>query len=310
MQPKRILVTGGGGFIGKHLIERLLSQGHTVSVLDIVAPAIKHQNLNYISGSFLHSEVVVGAIKGMQVLYHLAATKFPQNANAEPIADISENIVGSAQLFQLAVENGLEKTIFCSSGGAVYGETNAVPIREDQPTIPIAAYGMSKLAVENYLRFFGRQGEMQTVSLRVANPYGPKQNINNAQGALTTFCAKAIREEKIEIWGDGSVERDYIFIADVIDAFVACLDTDLDGRPINIGSGVGLSLNEIIQQIRDVQDTNISVQYFPGRAFDVPKNFLDISRAKEILNWSPKTDLSDGIRTTLDYIKENANKDR
>jgi UDP-glucose 4-epimerase len=303
MQPKRILITGGGGFIGKHLVERLLGMGHFVSVLDIVAPEIKDKNLTYVSGSFLDDDVVLGAIQGMDVLYHLAATKFPQKANAEPIVDISENIIGSARLFQAAVNCGVERSVFCSSGGTVYGETNAVPIHEDQPTSPIAAYGVSKLAIENYLRFFGRQSDMKTVSLRVANPYGPKQNVQNAQGALTTFCHKATLAQQIEIWGDGKVERDYIFINDAIDAFVACLDAELDGRPINIGSGIGISLNTILEHIRVVSGVDLNVKYLPGRAFDVPKNYLDINRAARVLNWTPRTSLGAGITMTLDHMR-------
>ena len=128
MQPNRILVTGGGGFIGKHLVERLLSEGHGVTVLDIVAPHTTHHNLNYILGSFLDVDKVNQAMQDAHVLYHLAATKFPQKANVEPVTDISENIIGSARLFEAAVQSGIERTIFCSSGGTVYGETNAVPI--------------------------------------------------------------------------------------------------------------------------------------------------------------------------------------
>ena len=303
MQPRRILVTGGSGFIGKHLVERLLDLGHRVLVLDIAAPEIAHQNMDFTSGSFLDPDMIEGAMKDVDVLYHLAATKFPQKANAEPLIDISENIVGSARLFQSAVENDVGRVIFCSSGGTVYGETNAVPIHEDQPTNPIAAYGVSKLSIENYLSFFGRQSDMKTVSLRVANPYGPKQNIQNAQGALTTFCNKASLGQKIEIWGDGSVERDYIFIHDVIDAFTACLDADLDGRPINIGSGTGVSLNTILEQIRDVYGAKLDVKYLPGRAFDVPKNYLDINRAAQVLNWTPRTPLRAGIAMTLEYMR-------
>jgi UDP-glucose 4-epimerase len=303
MQPNKIMVTGGGGFIGKHLVDRLLDQGHRVLVLDIAPPEISHPNLDYVSGSFLDADLIVASMVDVDVLYHLAATKFPQKANAEPIQDISENIIGSARLFQVALERNVSRTIFCSSGGTVYGETNAVPIREDQPTNPIAAYGVSKLAIENYLSFFGRQGDMKTVSLRVANPYGPKQNIQNAQGALTTFCNKATLGEQIEIWGDGTIQRDYIFIKDVIDAFVACLDADLDGMPINVGSGDGVSLNMILDHIRALPRTTVDVEYLPGRAFDVPKNFLDITRAAQVLNWTPCTSLREGITETLNFIR-------
>jgi UDP-glucose 4-epimerase len=303
MQRKQILVTGGGGFIGKHLVARLLDQDHSVTVLDIAPPEISNPNLIYISGSFLDTDLVASSMKGTDVLYHLAATKFPQTANANPITDISENIIGSARLFEAAVKCGVERTIFCSSGGTVYGATDAVPIHEDQPTNPIAAYGVSKLSIENYLNFFGRQGDMKTVSLRVANPYGPEQNVKNAQGALTTFCHKATSGQQIEIWGDGLVERDYIFICDVIDAFVACLDADLDGRPINIGSGKGVSLNTILDEIRQVWGAKLDVEYLPGRAFDVPKNYLDINRAARILNWTPRTTMRDGIAQTLEYMR-------
>lgn len=309
MQPKRILVTGGCGFIGKHLVDRLLDHSHNVVVLDIVEPETVHQSLQYISGSFLDAKMVAQATKGANVLFHLAATKFPQEANKEPILDISENIIGSAQLFQSALECGVERAIFCSSGGTIYGETNDTPIRENQPTKPIAAYGVSKLAIENYLSFFGRQGNMKTVSLRVANPYGPKQNVRgvanaqNAQGALTTFCNKAVLGQQIEIWGDGLVERDYVFISDVIDAFMASLDANLDGHPINIGSGLGVSLNTILSEIKHVWGAKLDVEYLPGRSFDVPTNFLDINRAAVILNWAPRTSLREGIAETLDFIR-------
>jgi UDP-glucose 4-epimerase len=303
MQHKRILVTGGEGFIGKHLVARLLGLGHKVTVLDIAEFQSEHQNLDHIQDSFLNTETVEQAMSGVDVLYHLAATNLPQNANLEPIMDISDNIVGSAKLFQAAVEKNVERIIFGSSGGTVYGEMKAAPIHEDQPTNPIAAYGVSKLSIENYLKFFGRQSDMKTVSLRVANPYGPMQNIQNAQGAVTTFCHKAVSGQQIEIWGDGLVERDYVFITDVIDAFVACLDADLDGRPINIGSGKGVSLNTILDEIRQVWGAKLDVEYLPGRAFDVPKNYLDINRAARVLDWAPRTALRDGIALTLDHMR-------
>ena len=306
--PCVAVVIGGGGFLGNALVGRLLEAGHEVRNLDFVANRQPHPRLSHWPGSFLEHGLVREALSGADTVYHLAATGFAREANANPARDAEENIVGTLNLLATAAEAGVARLVFCSSGGTVYGPTDAVPIVEDAPTNPVTAYGASKLACEKYMRLYDASspagignGRMRTVSLRVANPYGPGQNITKAQGALTTFCHLAQRGEPISIWGDGTVERDFVHVSDVARAL------DLAGRAgssawgteINIGSGEGVSLNRLIALIAEAMGRAPEVRYSPGRGFDVPKNYLDISRAEALLGWRPQVALKDGIAELL-----------
>ncbi|MDS9469133.1 NAD-dependent epimerase/dehydratase family protein [Paracoccus sp. MBLB3053] len=302
-----ILVIGGSGFIGRYLVEALLTAGHEVRTLDLGPGRVSHPDLTHWSGSFLQQELLHEAMTGVGTVYHLAATAMPREANMNPPRDCAENVVGTLGILEMALTRGVGRLVFTSSGGTVYGPTEVVPIPEDHATFPINAYGVSKLACEKYLRLYDGRGDgvpLSTLSLRIANPYGPYQNTRKAQGALTTFAAMAVRGETIQIWGDGSVERDFIHVRDVARAIVTAGDSAVSGTEINIGSGQGTSLNRLLELIEASLGHAVSRDYLPGRSIDVPRNYLDITRARTELGWSPEVDLAAGISELLTHFRE------
>lgn len=297
-----VVVTGGSGFIGHSLIRHLLANGYRVRNIDLKPSRLESGQLSHWPGSFQDRVLLSEALVEADTVYHLAATRFPREANRDPAQDARENIVGTLGLLDAAVERGVRRFVFCSSGGTVYGLTPHVPIREDHPTNPISAYGVGKLAIEKYLRIYAQQHGIGTVALRIANPYGPLQNVAKAQGALTTFCVKAVRDEEIEIWGDGTVRRDYIHVEDVALALLTAAENSVSGQEINIGSGVATSLGDLVRSISAQLGRAVRHRHFEGRTFDVPFNVLDIGLADRILGWRPQVPLERGIEELLAHI--------
>lgn len=298
----KVLITGGGGFIGTALTRLLLGQGMEVRNLDFVANRFSDPRLLHFQGSFLDHGLMREAMAGVDCVFHLAATTFTREANKNPLRDAQENTLGTLALLDYACEAQVARMVFCSSGGTVYGPTDCDPISEATPTNPISAYGISKLSCEKYLRLYDAgsasgvgNGILTTIALRVANPYGAGQNISKAQGALTTFCHRAVQGEMIEIWGDGKVERDYIDVRDVARALLAAARASASGTEVNIGSGRGTSLNELISVISQHLGRMPQVSYHPARSFDVPRNVLDITKAATLLGWRPEISLEDGV---------------
>ncbi|MFD1880318.1 NAD-dependent epimerase/dehydratase family protein [Paracoccus pacificus] len=296
-QEKIVLVTGGGGFIGQALLPQLVAEGWQVRNLDFIPGLFEHPAVSHWQGSFTNGDLLHESMNGVDCILHLASTHFPREANAHPDADAASGILGIIAMAQMAEDRGVGRIVLASSGGTVYGSPEQVPIVETHPTRPITAYGISKLAAEHYLRFFDTRG-IRTLSLRIANPYGPGQNIRKAQGALTTFCHHAAKGLPIEIWGDGSVERDFIHVDDVARALVLAADAEAHGTEINIGSGQGLSLNLLLDLIRE-NGFKPDVVYQPARSFDVPRNVLAIDRARELLGWTPQVRIETGIAQML-----------
>lgn len=308
--PQVAAVVGGSGFIGNAVVGALLEAGvGEVRNLDLMPGPRNHPHLHHFQGSFQQSAIARTALAGADCVYHLAATGFVREANANPLNDAQENVIGTIQLLDLAREAGVGRFLFCSSGGAVYGQTSGdTPIHEDIPTRPLNAYGASKLACETYVRLYNSDHGMRTLTLRVANPYGQGQNIARAQGALTTFCYRAVRRETITIWGDGSVVRDYIHVRDVAEAMLLAATAGAHGTEINVGSGEGVSLLELVELIKDLIGEAPDVSYTEGRSFDVPRNVLDIGRAREMLGWTPRTCLREGVAALISMLQEQSGR--
>lgn len=300
---KKILVTGGSGFLGQHLVEALLALGENVRNLDLNEPSVKHERLEFIKGSFTNPDLIDEALTGCDVVFHLASTTVPKTSNDDPIFDINTNLIGTVAMLNTAVAKKLDKFIFISSGGTVYGSPTQLPVPEDHQTDATCSYGVIKLAIEKYLQIYHQQHGLNTCSLRLSNPYGEHQRIDLGLGAVTTFCHKALNDEPIEIWGDGSVVRDFIYVRDAANAMVLAMNSECSGSVINIGYGSGISLNNLIEKIEMTLGYEVQKTYYPGRGFDVPEIYLDISRAKDVLGWVPETSLNDGIKLLLDSVR-------
>jgi UDP-glucose 4-epimerase len=194
------------------------------------------------------------------------------------------------------------RIVFISSGGTVYGNPVYLPIDEKHPTDPLVSYGITKLAIEKYLHLFEHLHGIKAISLRVANPYGERQRIETAQGAVGVFLHRAISGKPLDIWGDGTVTRDYIHVSDVAEAFVQAIDYRGGKRTFNISSGVGVSLNELIGMLEVVLGRPIERNYLPGRPFDVPASVLSNKLAIDELNWAPQISMSSGIERTARWM--------
>jgi UDP-glucose 4-epimerase len=197
----------------------------------------------------------------------------------------------------------MRKVVFASSGGTVYGVPETVPISEDHPTNPISSYGIVKLAVEKYLGLFHHLYGLDYTVLRISNPYGPYQDPKGQQGAISVFLHRIYEGRPISTWGDGAVVRDYLYVSDLMDALVRVTEVESRERVLNIGSGRGTSLNELVQLMAEVVGEQPAVEYLPARALDVPVSVLDIGRARAELGWSPKTELVEGIARTWEWIR-------
>lgn len=307
---QRFLVIGGAGFIGSHLCDALLADGHAVRVFDrIGVPKYRNfaanEGIEWIEGDCTSSADIEHAVAGCQIVFHLVSTTLPKSSNDDPIYDVESNVVGTLRLLDSAKRAGVEKVVFVSSGGTVYGIPKTVPIKESHPTDPVSSYGIGKLAIEKYLSLYHVLHGLEYTVLRVANPYGERQRAVASQGAVAVFMHRALRGEAIEIWGDGSVVRDYIHVSDVVDALRKAAFHQGRARLFNIGSGQGKSLNDILDAMETLLQRPVARNYFAGRAFDVPANVLDIESARMHLGWSPQVAFGDGLARTKRWLSEN-----
>ncbi len=303
----KCLILGGKGFLGSHLADALVTHGYDVRVFDRHgAITLSHPrtslSVEWVDGDLNHEGDLHDALAGCDVVFHLVSTTLPISSNADPVFDIESNLVGSLRLLNHALVAGVKRIVFISSGGTVYGLPRYLPIDEAHPTDPICSYGIGKLAIEKYLALYQRLHGLGSVVLRLSNPFGERQAHSN-QGAVNVFLKKALRGETIEIWGDGSIVRDYIFIDDCVDAMLKALTYPSTTPSVfNIGSGVGMSLNELLAEIEQVTGKETKRVYTKGRTFDVAKSVLAIGKAKDHLGWQPTTPFREGLRRTAQWL--------
>jgi len=303
----KITIFGGGGFIGSTIADRLLEEGHDLRIFERprVEPYRKFSGadkIEWITGDFSSTHDVSAAIEGVDAVMHLVSTTLPKNSNDDPVYDVQSNIVATLQMLNAMAAQGVSKIIFISSGGTVYGNPQYLPIDEKHPADPLVSYGITKLTIEKYLQIFERAHGIRAISLRVANPYGERQRIETAQGAVGVFLHHALKGIPIEIWGDGSVTRDYIHISDVAEAFVKALEYQGEKRIFNISSGTGTSLTELVAMLEGVLGKPVECRYLQARPFDVRASVLSNALAREELKWAPKTSMPEGLKRTAEWM--------
>lgn len=309
----KILIFGGGGFIGSAIADRLLADGHSLRIFE--RPRVEAyrkfestESVEWVTGDLMSKHDVTEAIDGMDAVLHLVSTTLPKTSNDDPIYDVQTNLVATLQMLEAMVAKNVSRIVFISSGGTVYGAPNYLPVDEKHPTDPQVSYGITKLAIEKYLLMYQHLHGIKATVLRVTNPYGERQRVETAQGAVGVFLSRALKNESIQVWGDGSVTRDYIYVSDVAEAFALALRYEGPHSVFNISSGKGVSINELIERIEIVLGGAIDKLYLAGRSYDVPINVLDNTLAAQELNWTPKVGLEEGLNLTSAWMKRTLGK--
>ena len=303
-----ILVTGGAGFIGSHVVDAYINDNHNVVIVDdmsrgrkeFINPRATFHQIS-ISDPQLANIIQKESIK---VISHHAAQISVSDSVKNPVKDAESNIIGTLQLLQNAVECGIDKFIFASTGGAIYGEQDYFPAREDHPQKPTSPYGLSKLSVEGYLKFYKEQYGLKSIIFRYGNVFGPRQNPNGEAGVVAIFNNRLLKGQAPIINGDGEQTRDYIFVRDVVNANLLALK--LNGSDtFNVGTGQETSVNELTHLILEVAESKIDVQTSKKNNFEQRRSCLDYKKLKESLNWSPKVSLKEGLSETFIFFKNN-----
>jgi len=293
-------VLGGGGFIGTNLCRRLAGRGARVRAFSrhFAFPEAM-TGIDLRTGDFRDANALRAALDGFDIVYHLAHATPPQPANADMTGDISNNVLPSLTLFDHCRKLGVKRIVFLSSGGTVYGRSPATPTSETAPTEPIAAYGISKLMIEKYLALYEHLHGTDYRILRVTNPFGPFQTPAKQQGIVAMLIARGLAREHIDIWGDGSAIRDFIYIDDLVDALELVSRDQSEFRVFNIGRGEGHRLGEIVSRIQKQLGNALKLDFKDGRPSDVPVSIVSNKRARDVLGWVPKTPLDEGLEQTI-----------
>lgn len=297
----KIVITGGNGFIGSHLLLPMVAQGAEVTVIDRGEPRedVDWSGIRYLKGNFDNPEILSTALSGVDLVYHLASTTVPGTANLDPVADIRGNLIGTLTLVQAMEVAGCSRLVYLSSGGTVYGDTDDAQVSEDAPTRPISSYGIVKHAIERFLLMYERTGNLKPTILRASNPYGARQGKLGLQGLVSTAISRIDSGLPLDIWGDGSAVRDYIYIDDLIELMLKA-GLSAETGIYNAGSGKGATVSEVISEVGKALGARADVRHGPARRFDVARVVLNVQRASRTFDWQPKTSLRDGVRATVD----------
>lgn len=307
----KCLVLGANGFIGSHLVDSLISGGHSVRAFDRFGSNnlnfTQNSNIQIVAGNFLNRNDLSEALKDIDYVFHLVSTTTPATAENDPLIDIDTNIRMSVELFEECVEHKVKKVIFASTGGAIYGDVNIEgPISESVNPKPISPYAIGKLTIEHYLRYFNKKFDLPTLVYRISNPYGERHSPTNRQGVIPIFLHHIANNEPITILGDGSMVRDYIYVRDVANLIAQSFETS-KYELYNLGSGQGVSLNHLVEAIKTVTGRKIQAEQKPKPSTFVQKVVLDTSRFKNEFNIEPTTGLQDGVSKTWDYVLKTQN---
>jgi UDP-glucose 4-epimerase len=297
----RALVTGGAGFIGSNLVDALLERGDDVAIVDNLSTG-RRENLDgaLAAGARLHEGSVTDA-EAMNALlaeerpgaiFHLAAQIDVRRSITDPGYDASVNVGGTAVMLEVARAAGVRRFLLASTGGAIYGDCDRLPTPEDAPLAPLSPYGASKAGAETYLALYHRLHDLSTCALRLANVYGPRQDPLGEAGVVAIYCQAAREKQAVRVYGHGRQTRDFVYVGDVVAAFLAASDTDAPG-PYNVGTGEETSVLELVEQL------GLEARFAPERPGEVTRSALDPSAAGEALGWRAEVPLADGLERTM-----------
>ncbi len=304
----KILVTGGAGFIGSHIADAYIGAGHDVVIIDNLSTG-RETNVNE-KATFIQMDIrdkaVADVFKEHQfdMVNHQAAQMDVRLSVKDPIYDAENNVIGFLNIVQNAAENKVNKIIYASSGGVVYGEQDYFPADEQHPQRPYCPYGVTKLIGEKYLFYYSMNFGLKYTAFRYANVYGPRQNPHGEAGVIAIFLQKLFNGEQAIINGDGKQTRDYVYVADVVKANVAALEKG-DNDVFNIGTGVETDVNEIYQELNQATGVNMPEKHGPGMSGEQRRSVLNIDKAGKVLGWKPDFDFAGGIKATVEFFRKN-----
>jgi len=300
----KILVTGGAGFIGSHIVDAYVGLGHEVTIVDDLSTG-DTGNLNP-KAKFIKLDIRDPGLADVfrdgrfEAVNHHAAQINVRKSLEDPVFDGQVNVIGSLNVISLSARHGVKRIIFASSGGAIYGEPEIFPIREDSPMYPLSPYGVAKMTTEYYLRVFKSLYNLDHVIFRYSNVYGPRQISKSEAGVISIFISQILKSEPCFVNGNGDQVRDYVFVADVVKANVRALTGPSDF--FNIGTGVATSVNGLIEILSAVIGRAVDHSHRTAIPGEVLRNVLEHAKAREKLDWQPQVNIKDGIKQTFDYF--------
>ncbi|MET0405473.1 MAG: SDR family oxidoreductase [Cystobacter sp.] len=305
----KVLVTGGAGFIGSHVCDAFVRAGHEVIALDNLSSG-KKENLEprvRLEVADIRSPEAAQLVRSErpQVLCHLAAQMDVRRSVEDPRFDADANILGFLNLLEAARSSGVQKVVFSSTGGAIYGEQDVFPAPESHATRPISPYGVSKASGELYLNYYKAQYGLKYVALRYANVYGPRQNPHGEAGVVSIFSTRLLAGQDCTIYGEGKQTRDFVYVEDVARANLLAAEKDYSG-PINIGTGVETDINRLFGLLAQAAGAPKPAGHAPGRPGEQMRSCIDHGLAQKVLGWQPTVDLAEGTRRTVAWFKEKA----
>jgi len=303
----RILVTGGAGFIGSNVADRFVELGHEVAVFDDLSSGFREfvpARAKFFQGDLADASAVDRVVAEFQpeIVDHHAPQIDVRKSVTDPVWDARVNILGTIGLLQACTRHGVRKVVYASTGGALYGEGHQLPATEAHPVNPESPYGASKHTVEHYLYLWKLLHGLDYTVLRYPNVYGPRQNPHGEAGVNAIFIGLMLQGKRPHIFGDGTAVRDYLFVSDVVDANVTALETG-SGEMLNLGTGIGTSVNDIVRELKLILGFSEDAIYDAARPGEVQRIYLDASRAKRVLGWSPQVEFSDGLRRTVEWSR-------
>jgi UDP-glucose 4-epimerase len=302
----KILVTGGAGFIGSNVVDAYIERGHKVVVVDDLSSG-KKENLNK-KAKFYKLDICDSSLEEVfreeriDIVNHHAAQVDVRKSIADPAFDARINIEGALNVLENCRKYRVEKIIFASSGGVIYGECGAIPPDEDSPVAPISPYGISKYAMERYLFAYEKIYGLKYTALRYGNVYGPRQDPYGEAGVVAIFSGKMLSNGEVDIFGDGEQVRDYVYVGDVVKANILCLENG-DNEIFNIGTGVSTSVNRLFSEMKELTGYPKQPVYRPPRAGELFRSSLNVSKAEKKLGWKAETSLKQGLKKTIDFFR-------